>query len=415
MNMIRRIFHQLGRDGRRVHLQPHERAAGRQLLVELMAQHPPRPLALGQDVRRFRLSLWQAFWVRPALLAGCLVVAVGAGTVAAAERSLPGDLLYVVKVHVTEGLHGWLAVTQEAKARLAVSRAQRRLEEAARLAAAQRMSVGVLVDVETRLQAQADATTRELQQLQAGGNAEAAAQLGSRYEVLLKTNERVLLNITTTVQAHGDDDADAGALGPVISRLQAQGAAAAEARSDAEAQVADAGLEQAKASADRERTAAKQALASVQTKLDRRRSRLTPEAAAQIQAQLDAAQQALSDGQQTYDAGAYGAAFARFGVAERTAIGAGLLLRAQEQLRVQVALPLRRKDESPMSDPSDAAANDSDDDERARQGADDGTSKRLDQPAQPRGKKLKPQEAGDRAAPVGEGDDPPQVPSRRRR
>lgn len=338
MNLIRRVLHQLGRDGRRVHLQPHERAVGRQRLVELMARIPLRPLSAGQDELRFRPMARPGFWVRPALVAGCLVVLVGAGTVTAAERSLPGDLLYGVKIQLTERLQGWAAVTQEAKTRLAVSRAQRRLEEAARLAASRRLDTGVLGAVEVRLQDQADQTRRELEVLGATGNAEAAAQLGSRYEAVLKANTRVLENIETTVRVHGDDGGRASALAPVISQLQAQGAAAAQARGDAEAVVAEAPPEAARVSAGRERQAAQQALASVQAKLDRRRPKLTPEAAEQIQAQLDAAQQALSDGQETYDAGAHGAAFARFGAAERTAIGAGLLLQAREQLRVQVPL-----------------------------------------------------------------------------
>lgn len=340
MNMIRRVLQQLGREGYRVHLQPDERQQGRQQLLEFMASHPLRTLPATRTNGFVWHALRPAFWLRPALLAGCLVVAVGASTVTAAEQALPGELLYGVKIYVTEGVRGWLAVTQEAKARLAVSRTQRRLEETTRLAASQRMDAEVLGAVETRLQAQADQTTHEIERLQAKGNAEVAAQLSSTYEAVIKVNELLLQSIESTVQAHQDDRDKPRALAPVISQLQAQGAAAASVRSDAEAQVADAPQEKTRVAAERKLKSVNKSLESVRAQLDRRRSRLTTEAAAQLEAQVDQAQLALTDGQETLEVGAYGAAFARFQVAERTATRAGLLLKAQEQLRVQV--PLRQ-------------------------------------------------------------------------
>lgn len=68
------------------------------------------------------------------VIAAILIVAVSAGTVAAAETALPGDVLYPIKVHVTEEVRATLAVTPKAKADWAVNRAERRLEEAATLA-----------------------------------------------------------------------------------------------------------------------------------------------------------------------------------------------------------------------------------------------------------------------------------------
>lgn len=68
-------------------------------------------------------------------LAIMLVVFVGAGTTAAAQGALPGDMLYPIKVSVNETVEVALATTPVDKAQVQASLAQRRLEEAEALAA----------------------------------------------------------------------------------------------------------------------------------------------------------------------------------------------------------------------------------------------------------------------------------------
>src|SRR3989344_3980955 len=65
-----------------------------------------------------------------------IILATGGGLVSAAEGSLPGDLLYPVKVSVTEPVRDAFAKAPEAKAEWQVRKAARRMQEAETLASA---------------------------------------------------------------------------------------------------------------------------------------------------------------------------------------------------------------------------------------------------------------------------------------
>jgi hypothetical protein len=65
-----------------------------------------------------------------------LLLVVGVSTASAAQGSLPGDLLYPVKISITEQVETALAVGLEAKAQIHADLATRRLEEAQSLAVA---------------------------------------------------------------------------------------------------------------------------------------------------------------------------------------------------------------------------------------------------------------------------------------
>lgn len=76
-----------------------------------------------------------AFGMRPLALALSLAIIVsGAGVSYAAEFSVPGDILYPIKVSANEEVRGAFAGTLEKKAAFEALRAERRLEEAATLA-----------------------------------------------------------------------------------------------------------------------------------------------------------------------------------------------------------------------------------------------------------------------------------------
>lgn len=68
------------------------------------------------------------------IMAGFLIVAVtGGGVSLAAENSLPGDVLYPIKVSVNEEVRAALTISKEKKDEWSAQRAERRLEEAEKL------------------------------------------------------------------------------------------------------------------------------------------------------------------------------------------------------------------------------------------------------------------------------------------
>ena len=90
------------------------------------------------------------FMSRSFAFAIVLVVLAGGGTTFAAEGSLPGDLLYPLKVNITERVETALALSPKAKVVVNTKLAQRRIAEVQVLAAR-----GVL-DTDTTVQAKED-------------------------------------------------------------------------------------------------------------------------------------------------------------------------------------------------------------------------------------------------------------------
>ncbi len=91
--------------------------------------------------------------IRPMpIVAALLIISIGSSTVSA-ESSLPGDLLYPIKVHINEGIRSAITRTPEARIEWAVARAERRLEEAAILELVGNLSEATRAELETNLDA----------------------------------------------------------------------------------------------------------------------------------------------------------------------------------------------------------------------------------------------------------------------
>lgn len=114
--------------------------------------------------------------------AALLVVALGGGTVYAAQGSLPGDTLYSVKVNVSEPVREVLALSQSAKAEFHTAVVKTRLEEAETLVAKGQLSASSTKTLEDNLQkhiAAAEAITETLSTEDPEGAEEAATTLDS--------------------------------------------------------------------------------------------------------------------------------------------------------------------------------------------------------------------------------------------
>jgi hypothetical protein len=85
-----------------------------------------------------------------------LVATVGGSLATAAERSLPGDILYSVKVNVTEEVRSVIAVSSKNQAVWAAERAHRRLEEVEKLAVEGRLDGKVSRTLERKFEQHAE-------------------------------------------------------------------------------------------------------------------------------------------------------------------------------------------------------------------------------------------------------------------
>jgi hypothetical protein len=97
-----------------------------------------------------------SYQFRMALAGVLMLVVVGTGTASAAQGSVPGDLLYTVKISITEPVELALAPSASAKADVQVRLAERRIEEAQSLAAEGRLEAGVAEQLATSFDAHAE-------------------------------------------------------------------------------------------------------------------------------------------------------------------------------------------------------------------------------------------------------------------
>ncbi len=102
-----------------------------------------------EAMRRGRSSRWFVFSARYSMaLASVFLMLVGGTTTYAAQGSLPGGMLYPVKIYVNETIKEKLAVSNEAKMSYHTAIAQERLKEAETLASEGRLDARATIAIE---------------------------------------------------------------------------------------------------------------------------------------------------------------------------------------------------------------------------------------------------------------------------
>ena len=165
---------QLGQQAGELSLTPAEKTAmGRELSL-YMSSNPLTPAARPWLVR----STWLRF-AAPAVA----VVLLFSSTAYAAQGALPGDVLYPVKVNVTEAVAGALAVSPAAKASWNASVAQVRVQEAQQLAAQGTLNASTTQELQSNFDAHAAAAASYAREV-AATNPQDGAQLQSQLSVM---------------------------------------------------------------------------------------------------------------------------------------------------------------------------------------------------------------------------------------
>lgn len=118
-----------------------------------------------------------------------LVVAGGTQASLASEGSIPGDILYPLKVSVSEPLSFVLTPSTEGRATLAAEFASRRVDEAAALSSVGKLDEQTAEDLATRFDAHVDVLAKETDTLEAKGDI--ATSLAVRTDLEQKLSIRV--------------------------------------------------------------------------------------------------------------------------------------------------------------------------------------------------------------------------------
>ena len=264
-------------------------------------------------------------WGR-AFAAVMLFVLVGGGTASAAQGALPGDLLYPVKVSITEKLEAALAPSVAAKAEVEAKFAGRRVEEAQSLASQGRLDAKSAES----LAAQFEAHAKNAEDLAEEAEAEepgTAVEVKTSLASALETRGKILAKIGNDSKNESTKKESRGLATRVIAR--ATGPARIEAASmfAAAPQKQEAGSEGARAVSLMATEAADTALQHLAAKLqmraaaelsntkklfDETKDKLDATSTVQLLEKLELADKSMSKGSTLLGSGAYGEAAVQF-------------------------------------------------------------------------------------------------------
>lgn len=135
----------------------------------------------------------------------CAILVLGAGTSYAAEGSMPGEILYSVKVHVNEEVKAALIFDDDDKVAFEINRAETRLAEADDLAASGKLSAEAKTQVEANLNSNKKRIQQRIKKLEDNGDNQKAADLASHFESSLKAHTSILGAMEDKEKKDNDD------------------------------------------------------------------------------------------------------------------------------------------------------------------------------------------------------------------
>jgi hypothetical protein len=133
---------------------------------------------------------------RYAVFALLFVVIIGSGTASAANGSLPGDLLYPIKINVNEKVEKLLAVSPKAIAEVDVKQATRRLEEAETLNEKGALTPEINDQIKMDFGQKLDSLDSSLTKLDEKGDSKSADEVVDSLSADLENHALILSNVS---------------------------------------------------------------------------------------------------------------------------------------------------------------------------------------------------------------------------
>ncbi len=177
-------------------LSPSERVHMRAHLDAYRAAHPVSNTSATTGRVRSPFNLFDFSRPLPAFASLLILVLSSGGVVYAGEGAVPGDLLYGVKVNVTEPVRVALAKDEGVRADLEAWRALRRLEEAQTLAVRDSLSFERKERLEENFDAHATRVEERVERI-AESDPVQAYELAGRFEASLAAHAAILASLDT--------------------------------------------------------------------------------------------------------------------------------------------------------------------------------------------------------------------------
>lgn len=135
---------------------------------------------------------WRIFRPVPMFASLMIALLVGGSVSFASEGSLPGDILYPIKIAFNEEVRATVALSSEAKADWEVRRAERRLEEAEKLSEKGELDEEKKAFVDSKITEHAEKAGRNSEKAEARALVKAKAKSLVELEMVLQKHSRIL-------------------------------------------------------------------------------------------------------------------------------------------------------------------------------------------------------------------------------
>lgn len=200
---------------RRVRMQPRVRDVVRERLVAYADLHAVREAASrAKQTAATNVSVWTHLHMHALRIGFAAVVAVvGTGGIAlASENTLPGDVLYPVKIGFVEPLESAVLVDAKSKATWSAILAERRLTEAALLASTDTLDEQKRIMLEDQFELHVDRASTAASEVRAKGDIASALAVRSDLEARLVAHADIFAILSDTERAEGEPASEVGKL-----------------------------------------------------------------------------------------------------------------------------------------------------------------------------------------------------------
>lgn len=250
-----------------------------------------------------------------ASLIAAILIALSGGTAAAAENTVPGDLLYPVKININEEVRSALSLTPQSKVNWDNRRAERRLEETEKLANENKLTTTTSNMLAEKFEEFSNKASVRIEKLQANGKltAEQVQNIKENFEVAIKAHDEVLSRIQEREQ-------EKTKLDPIINSLHNQASSTIKERIKNELRLVEENSSSTlKIVAENRKNAANNKISEVEKFITENTDKTSAENKTMATKKLDESRALIVSGDTLYNENKYGEAIIKYTDAHRTA------------------------------------------------------------------------------------------------
>ena len=353
-----------------IHLKPEERIFIKNNIESVIKSFPSRDM---DDVDLYRTSIFSGFFgikLNAASLAVLLVIFIlaGGGVAMAAEKSLPGDLLYPIKIHINESAKSLTAVSPEAKGKFEVEKLEQRLQEAEILSNRGELNPESRAILEKRLDVEINNAKSRISNLEADSKIEAATDISSRLEISLQAHEKVLTFIS-------GESAKNEEIKPLIEKIRGQAKEASERRVESEKKISSRAKEVA-ASQLKEASTRLEELKNTFVKIEPNLDDLNKN---NIKNRIESSSKLINQGQTDLNSGNFPNSLKNFQKAQKITSEAKVFIFARENLNLKISLDAASSTDEDGQNWDEEKNDQNDNDDNKNENNDSGNWKKLEE------------------------------------